>query len=143
MLWVVIVLLSLFSVVLLAALGFAMFHLWKFANIIMLLEDDFSEAIEGLGDVESALEKILGMQLFFDSKEVKLVVQEALTEVKTSRITVNRLIQKFVERSKQKYVVLMEEDTDEDLKERALQNRMEQPTLVPTRGESRPTRNDF
>ncbi|MFA6049700.1 MAG: hypothetical protein WC761_00615 [Candidatus Paceibacterota bacterium] len=143
MLWVVIVLLSLFSLVLLAALGFAMFHLWKFANIIMLLEDDFSEAIEGLGDVESALEKILGMQLFFDSKEVKLVVQEALTEVKTSRITVNRLIQKFVERSKQKYVVLMEEDTDEDLKERALQNRMEQPTLVPTRGESRPTRNDF
>lgn len=88
----------------------AVYYLWKFSRIILLLEDDFSEAIESLEAVEASLEKILGMQLFFDSKEVKLVVQESMAELKTGKLTVNRLIQKFVDRSKQKYVVIHEEE---------------------------------
>lgn len=137
MLWVLVILLSILSALLFAGLCAAAYYIWKFVNIIMILEDDFSDAIEGLSTVEKALEKILGMQLFFDSKEVKLVVQEALTEVKTGRMAVNRLIQKFVERSKQKYVVIMEEESPEDLEERIRKDKMEQqgPMLVPHRGD--------
>jgi len=125
--WLTIVLLSLLCVALAVGLGFALFYLWRFATIIMLLEDDFSDAIEGLSTVEEALEKILKMQLFFDSKEVKLVVQEAMSEVKASRLAVNRLVQKLVERSKQKYTVVMDEEMPENIKEQILmeQRRMQ------------------
>lgn len=121
--WLAIALLSLGCLVLSVALGFSLFYLWRFANIILLLEDDFSDAIEGLSAVEEALEKILKMQLFFDSKEVKLAVQEALSEVKSGRMTVNRLVQKLVERSKNKYTVVVEEDSPDALVERALAQR--------------------
>lgn len=104
-------------------LGGSIFYLIKFARIIMILEDDFSDAVDSLGDVETQLEKILGMQMFFDSPEVKVVVQEAMSKVKESRSTVNKLIQKFVQRSKNKYVVVMEEESVEDLKERILRDR--------------------
>lgn len=100
----------LLNVILLGICSAGAFYLWKFTQIIMLLEDDFSDAIEGLEVVESSLEKILGMQLFFDSKEVKLVVQESMAELKTGKMAVNRLVQKFLDRSKQKYVVIQEEE---------------------------------
>lgn len=108
----------------LVAIGVGGWFLYKFASVIMILEDDFSDAIDAMADVEKGLEKILSMQLFFDSKEVKMVVQEALTEVKSSRIVVNRLIAKFVERSKQKYEVIMEEEPYEELKERMMRDRL-------------------
>ena len=101
---------GLLNLLLLVGLGFAGYYLWRFSQIIMLLEDDFSDAIEGLELVEQSLDKLLKMQLFFDSKEVKLAVQEVMGEVKAGRIAVNRLIQKFVDRSKQKYVVIQEEE---------------------------------
>ena len=123
MTWLLIIFIVL-SVLLFAALCVAGFYLVRFAKIIMVLEDDFSDAVESLNDVEATLEKILGMRLFFDSKEVQLVVQEALAEVKTSRLSVNRLIQRFLERSKQKYTVLIEEESIEDLKDRLLREKM-------------------
>jgi|SRR3970282_974648 len=123
MMWFLIIFIVL-SVLLFAALCIAGFYLFRFAKIIMVLEDDFSDAIESLNDVEATLEKILGMRLFFDSKEVQLVVQEALAEVKTSRLSVNRLIQRFLERSKQKYTVVIEEESVENLKERLLRERL-------------------
>lgn len=123
MTWLLVIFIVL-SVLLFATLCVAGFYLYRFAKIIMVLEDDFSDAIESLNDVEATLEKILGMRLFFDSKEVQLVVQEALAEVKTSRMSVNRLIQRFLERSKQKYTVLIEEESVEDLKDRLLREKM-------------------
>jgi hypothetical protein len=99
------------NLLLFVSLSVAVFYLFRFIRIIMILEDDFSEAIEGLEMVEQSLDKLLKMQLFFDSKEVKIVVQEAMGELKEGRIAVNRLIQKFVQRSKQKYVVIQEEES--------------------------------
>jgi len=101
---------ALLNLMLLVVLGIAATYLWRFSNIILLLEDDFSEAIESLESVEASLEKILKMQLFFDSKEVKMVVQESMAELKAGKIAVTRLVQKFVDRSKQKYVVIQEEE---------------------------------
>ena len=69
---------GLLSLVLLTMLGASLFYLIRFARIIMIIEDDFSDAIEALEDTEKTLEKILAMRLFFDSKEVQIVVKEAM-----------------------------------------------------------------
>jgi len=120
-----IIFLGIFSLVLLISLAVSIFYLIRFARIIMIIEDDFSDAIEALEDTEKTLEKILGMRLFFDSKEVQLVVQEAMSEVKKSKMSVNRVALKFVERSKQKYTVVVEEEPDiRELQERIMRERL-------------------
>jgi len=117
--------LGIFSLVLLILLAASIFYLIRFARIIMIIEDDFSDAVEALDDTEKTLEKILGMRLFFDSKEVQLVVQEAMSEVKKSKMSVNRVALKFVERSKQKYTVVVEEEPDiRELQERIMRERL-------------------
>lgn len=116
---------GLLSLVLLIALGASLFYLIRFARIIMIIEDDFSDAVEALEDTEKTLEKILGMRLFFDSKEVQMVVQEAMSEVKKSKMSVNRVALKFVERSKQKYTVVVEEEPDiREIQERLMRERL-------------------
>lgn len=113
------------SLVLLILLGVSIFYLIRFARIIMIIEDDFSDAVEALDDTEKALEKILGMRLFFDSKEVQMVVQEAMSEVKNNKMSINRVALKFVERSKQKYTVVVEEEPDiRELQERIMRERL-------------------
>lgn len=115
---------GLLSLVLLILLGVSIYYIISFARIIMIIEDDFSDAIEALEDTEKTLEKILGMRLFFDSKEVQLVVQEAMSEVKKSKMSVNRVALKFVERSKQKYTVVVEEEPDiREIQERLIRER--------------------
>lgn len=119
------------SLLLLILLGVAIFYLIRFARIIMIIEDDFSDAIEALEDTEKALEKILGMRLFFDSKEVQMVVQEAMSEVKNNKMSVNRVALKFVERSKQKYTVIVEEEPDiREIQERIIRERLLRGELV-------------
>lgn len=116
---------GLISLILLFLLISSIFYLIRFARIIMIIEDDFSDAIEALEDTEKALEKILGMRLFFDSKEVQMVVQEAMSEVKNNKIAVNRVALKFVDRSKQKYNVVVEEEPDiRELQERIMRERI-------------------
>ena len=112
------------SLLLLILLGVAIYYIIRFARIIMIIEDDFSDAIEALEDTEKTLDKILGMRLFFDSKEVQIVVQEAMSEVKKSKISVNRVALKFVDRSKQKYTVVVEEEPDiREIQERLMRER--------------------
>lgn len=113
------------SLALLILLGVSIFYLIRFARIIMIIEDDFSDAVEALDDTEKTLEKILGMRLFFDSKEVQMVVQEAMSEVKNNKMSINRVALKFVERSKQKYTVVVEEEPDiRELQERIMRERL-------------------
>ena len=125
------ILFGILSLLLLILLGTAIFYIIRFARIIMIIEDDFSDAIEALEDTEKALEKILGMRLFFDSKEVQLVVQEAMSEVKKNKMSVNRVALKFVDRSKQKYTVVVEEEPDiRELQERLMRERMRRGDFV-------------
>ncbi len=119
------------SFLLLILLGVAIYYIIRFARIIMIIEDDFSDAIEALEDTEKTLEKILGMRLFFDSKEVQIVVQEAMAEVKKSKMSVNRVALKFVERSKQKYTVVVEEEPDiREIQERLMRERLRRGDLL-------------
>jgi hypothetical protein len=95
------------STVVLALLLFVMcFFLWKFAKIIMIFEDDLSETIESLNEVEDAINGVLEMQMFFDSPEVKKAVQGVLEQVRLCRITIQSVVQRFTARSKREYVTI-------------------------------------
>lgn len=76
----------------------------KLAKIILLLEDDISEAIEVHEQASETLTKILSMQLFFDSQEVKTIVVEAMEDIKMARISLQKIIKNFTARSKQNYI---------------------------------------
>jgi hypothetical protein len=78
---------------------------YHWARIVMIVEDDFSDAIQTLNDTEETMNKLLSMQLFFDSPEVKMMVEASLSEVKMAKFEVNKVTQKFVQKSKQKYVI--------------------------------------
>lgn len=119
------ILLGLICFLLLIALAASLFYLIRFARIIMILEDDFSDALEAFEDTEKTFEKILGMRLFFDSREVQLAVQEAMSEIKANKVAINRVALKFVERSKQKYTVVVEEEPDlREIHERIMKEKL-------------------
>lgn len=92
------------------------YFLWKFAKIIMIFEDDLSEAIEATNAVEDAIKQVLEMQMFFDSPEVKQATQNILEQVKICRIIIQKVIGRFTQRSKRQYITLwdIEEDDHED-----------------------------
>ncbi len=111
--------------VLLILLGASLFYLIRFARIIMILEDDFSDAIEAFEETEKSFEKILEMRLFFDSREVQMVVQEVMSEIRANKVAINRIAMRFVERSKQKYTVVVEEEPDiKEIQERIMRERL-------------------
>ena len=102
---------------LLPSLGLSCFFLWKFAKIIMIFEDDLSEATNNLNEVEDALEGVLTMQMFFDSPEVKQSVQSVIEQVKLCRISISKVVERFTARSKQQYTTVWVEG-EADLKPR-------------------------
>lgn len=105
--------LSLLCVLLLATNIVCIYYIVRFARIIFMVEDDMSEAIETFANCVKTFEKILGMQLFFDSPDVRPILTEALAEIKASKLAVQAVVQRFVERSKQKYVRVEENEEDE------------------------------
>jgi hypothetical protein len=44
------------------------------------------------------------MRLFFDSPDVKPILVEAMNDIKLCKLATQKLIQKFTQRSRQKYV---------------------------------------
>ncbi len=83
-----------------AALGVACYYLWKFSNIVLRIEDQLEIALDALDERYQSISKILQIPLFYDSPEIKKVVDD----VKGSRdviLSVARSIAK------------VEEETDE------------------------------
>jgi hypothetical protein len=103
-------LLVLFFLFLLAWAGTATFYLWKFARIILILENDFSEVTETLQAVEDGLTACLELPMFFDSPEVQRVTVSALEDIKVAKVAVAGMVRKFTQRSKQKYIEYTEKD---------------------------------
>lgn len=101
---------AILSFILLILLCASVFYLIRFAKIILVIQDDFSDAVETLANTEELLTKILEMKLFFDSKDVQLTVHQILNEVRENKVAINRMALRFVERSKQKYITIIEEE---------------------------------
>jgi hypothetical protein len=86
----------------------ASIYLYRFARIILILENDLSEATEVLQDAEKTLINVLELPMFFDSPEVQRATVDALEGIKTAKLSVAGLVTKFTQRSKQKYVEFVE-----------------------------------
>lgn len=104
-------LLSILCLLLLATTIISIYYTFRFARIILIIEDDLSETIDSLEKCKEVFERILGMKLFFDSPEIRPILSEAIEDIKICRFSVQKIITKFVEKSKQKY---FEIDEDED-----------------------------
>jgi len=100
-------------VLLLGLLGVETFYLIKFARIIFSIEDKLENALETLNGIYGALESLLEMKLFFDSKEVKYAVEEALSSVRLSRTALVALINDFTRLSKERYITVRSDEEDE------------------------------
>lgn len=83
---------------------------FRWAKIIFILEDDFTEALKVHERSLETFDNVLSMQMFFDSPKVRETVIEALEDIKMCRIATQKLVQKFTERSKQKYITEIEEE---------------------------------
>ncbi len=108
-----IILLSIFCLVLGSLLGVVIFYAVRWANIIFMLEDDLAEAIDIHERTVSVLEAIIKTPLFFDSPEIKIAVNEAIENVKICQTATQKLVQNFTQRSKQRYIRLIDNTNDE------------------------------
>lgn len=106
--------LILLSLLLGTALVVALFYLWRFANIILVLENDFSDAVEVFRGAEQSLESCLSQPMFFDSPQVQMATMESLLGVRASKVAIGKLVHKFTLRSKQKFDVVEERESDDE-----------------------------
>lgn len=103
------------SFVLFVALIVSWYYLFKFARIILAIEDDLSDAIETLLETETSINNLLTLKMFFDSKEIKTSVDRAMENLKISNIALTKVIQGFTRLSKQKYIMVrVNEDEEKD-----------------------------
>lgn len=101
-----IALLIIICLLLTALLAVSFIYLWRFSKIILVIEDDFSEAVEALQESEDLITECLEQPMFFDSPDLQRRTIEALDGVKASRIVIAKLIDRFTQLSKQKYIVI-------------------------------------
>lgn len=101
--------LSLILSILVVVMGY---YLWKFLRIIMVFEDDLKEAIEALQEVERSMGRINDLRLFFDDEEVRGAADEIKNTFRLAQYYVNQVIINFTRRSKQKYIVIIEEEAE-------------------------------
>jgi len=106
------VFLFLLCLILATCLGVALYFLWNFARIILILQDDFSETTEILQDAETAIDECLALPMFFDSPAVQQATINALEGVKTAKLAVGKMVIKFTQRSKQKYIEIVDVSRD-------------------------------
>lgn len=95
------------------ALCLVSFYAIRWAKIIFVLEDDLTEAIEIHERTAKALEAILKTPMFFDNPQVKAAVDEAMENVKMCQTATHKLIQNFTQRSKQRYIRLVDQEEEE------------------------------
>jgi len=95
-------------VILLIANIISLYYLIRFMRIILIFEDDLSIALETLKECEESMDNILSLRLFFDSDQVRPIVAAAKDEVAMCRMKLRQMSQRFVERSKQQYIIYEE-----------------------------------
>lgn len=69
------------------ALATAGYYLWKFSNIILKVEDEIENALDVLDERYRSISKVLEIPLFYDSPEIKRVVED----VRSSREAILRV----------------------------------------------------
>lgn len=119
------------SALLAVALGFSVYYLVKFSRIIMVFEDDISDTIAVLNEVEDTINNVLQMQIFYDSPDVRKEVDKILEEVRICRVKIFGMIERFTARSKQQYYFIDENPEIPTRDERAIPRLPGQPPDTP------------
>jgi hypothetical protein len=103
-----------FLILLLVISSITIYYALRWAQIIFILEDDLAEAIEVHERTVQTLESLRKTPLFSDSPEAMAAVNEAMENVKVCQTATQKLINNFTQRSKQRYVRLIEDESEED-----------------------------
>jgi len=103
----------LLALILIIALVFVVYHSIRWAKIIFIVEDDLADAIEIHERTLKTLEDIVKTPMFFDNPQTKAAVDEAMENVKMCQTATHKLIQNFTQRSKQRYIRLVDEEEAE------------------------------
>ena len=98
---------------LLGLLAVVAYYAIRWAQIIFILEDDLAEAIEIHERTIATLEALRSTPVFSDSPEIMAAVKEAMENVKICQTATQKLINNFTQRSKQRYVRLIEDEGEE------------------------------
>ena len=109
--------LALLCLLLTGALVFVIYYALRWARIIFILEDDLGDAIEIHERTIETLETIQKTPMFFDSPELQVAVKEALDNVKICQIATQKLIHSFTQRSKQKYIRIVDKPQEDEASE--------------------------
>lgn len=107
-----VIILSIITVLLLAIIAFLCWKLYVALTIIAVFESDLSDNINVLDNVEQAIEGVIQIKMFFESKEIQMLVKEVMDNVKLAKLQVGKVSKRFTDRSKNKYY-LIEEVYDE------------------------------
>lgn len=91
---------------------FVTFYAIRWAKIIFILEDDLDEAIEVHKRTMDVLESLRKTPAFSDSPELIAAVREAMEAVKVCQSATAVIINNFTQRSKQRYIRLIDPATE-------------------------------
>jgi alpha-L-fucosidase len=79
-------------------------HAYRWARVIIILENEYSDALEVHKRTLKTFENLLNMQMFFDSPTVKQTVIEVMEDVKLCQGATARIASVLTSHSKRKYV---------------------------------------
>lgn len=89
---------------------FISFHAYRWAKIIFIMEDKYSEALAIHERTLETFEKVINMQLFFDSPTVRQTVEEVMNDIKVCKLATQSIVYTLTEHSKRKYFQEKEEE---------------------------------
>ena len=83
------------------------YFLYKFSKIILTFEDDITEVVISLTNVEDSMKNIDNIKMFYEDNTIQNVVNEILDDVRLLRFYINLMIKRFTDRSKQRYETVL------------------------------------
>lgn len=115
-------------------------YMIKFLRMVMFFEDilsdvteDFDETIDTLMVVESSLEKVIQMPIFFENAEIRSIVDSAKNETKLSRVFVRKCVEKLIKKSKDRNILVksieVEDEEQQEINPTELYNEIEGQSL--------------
>lgn len=109
----IIAVLSTLCVLLIIGLYLSVKYMLKFAKIIMMLEDDLSDAAETHKQASEIMNRFSELQVYTDSPEIARKLQQCREELQLSAMATEKLANTLTARSKQKYIRFEEEQPDQ------------------------------
>lgn len=103
-----VIILSIIIALLVAIVIFLCWKLYVTLSIIAVFETDLADNINSLDDVERSLAGIIELRMFFDSKDIQILIKEVMDSIKLARLQVGKTSKRFTDRSKNKYYLIEE-----------------------------------